>query len=431
MSKQRMTWRRAAGLASLAWGGLAVLPVSAADPLATPDLPRVAAVRRALDEHPDVRAAAAGVRAEQANQSRLVAGNHEFSVRVTGQRRTVDDPNQRFHEWDAGIERPLRLSGKAGLDTQLGQAGVEHAGWSLGDARHEASRALLRNWFVWLKESAQSRQWRDQVAALTEQSAAVAKRVRAGDASKLEASLADAALAQAQAAQAQAQGRAQIAASELTVRFPGIVLPPEPVLVEPRPLEQGIEHWREHLLEHNHELGTARAETRRSQLAAARSSAERVPDPTVGVRYASERSGSERIVGLTFAIPLPGQARAAAAGAAQAHAEAAASREAGALRKVEAETTGAFLTAQAAYANWQGLQSAAQRISSNTDLMARAYALGESGLGDVLMARRQAIEARLAAVIAQLDASEARYRVLLDAHELWPLDEDHEANAAK
>jgi len=301
----------------------------------------------------------------------------------------------------------------------------------MGDARHEASRALLKSWFVWLRESAQSRQWREQVAALTEQSAAVAKRVRAGDASKLEASLTEAALAQAQAAQAQAQARAQIAASELAVRFPGIPLPQNPALVDPKPMDQGLEHWREQLLEHNHELGTARADSRRSHLAAARTSAERVPDPTVGVRYASERSGTERIVGLTLAIPLPGQARGAAATAAQAQADAATSREAGVLRKVEAEITSEFLTAQAAYANWQGLQAAAQRITSNTDLMARAYALGEAGLSDVLTARRQAIEARLAAAIAQLDASEARYRLLLDAHELWPLDEEHEAGAAK
>ncbi len=53
--------------------------------------------------------------------------------------------------------------------------------------------------------------------------------------------------------------------------------------------------------------------------------------------------------------------------------------------------------------------------------MARAYALGEIGLADVLTARRLAIEARLAAITAQLEAAQARYRLLLDAHQLWPL----------
>ena len=44
--------------------------------------------------------------------------------------------------------------------------------------------------------------------------------------------------------------------------------------------------------------------------------------------------------------------------------------------------------------------------------------------------QRQAIEARLAATQAQLGANEARYRLLLDAHQLWPLDDDEPAAAA-
>jgi len=31
--------------------------------------------------------------------------------------------------------------------------------------------------------------------------------------------------------------------------------------------------------------------------------------------------------------------------------------------------------------------------------------------------------------MAQLDASEARYRLLLDAHQLWPLDNEDEHHA--
>ena len=52
----------------------------------------------------------------------------------------------------------------------------------------------------------------------------------------------------------------------------------------------------------------------------------------------------------------------------------------------------------------------------------RAYQLGETGLSEVLIARRMALESELAAMTAQLDAQESRYRLLLDAHRLWPLD---------
>ena len=41
-------------------------------------------------------------------------------------------------------------------------------------------------------------------------------------------------------------------------------------------------------------------------------------------------------------------------------------------------------------------------------------------------ARRQALEGNLAAALARLDAAETRYRLMLDAHQLWPLDEDEE-----
>lgn len=43
----------------------------------------------------------------------------------------------------------------------------------------------------------------------------------------------------------------------------------------------------------------------------------------------------------------------------------------------------------------------------------------EALFADVQHAPRQAIEARLAATQARLDAGEARYRLLLDAHQLW------------
>jgi outer membrane protein TolC len=62
-------------------------------------------------------------------------------------------------------------------------------------------------------------------------------------------------------------------------------------------------------------------------------------------------------------------------------------------------------------------------MERNAELIARAYALGEAGLNDTLNARRLAVEGRLAAATAQLDAAEARYRLMLDAHQLWPLDE--------
>ena len=50
------------------------------------------------------------------------------------------------------------------------------------------------------------------------------------------------------------------------------------------------------------------------------------------------------------------------------------------------------------------------------------YELGEGSLAEVLLARRQALEAEQAAVVAVFEAAELRYRLLLDAHALWDFD---------
>lgn len=389
-----------------------------------PDLPPLVQVTAAMTNYPTVLAAKSGIKVGEANRTRLQAGPYEVGVRLGTARRRVEDPFQRLAEWDVGVERPLRLPGKARIDAELGDQGVAQAGLAYGDALHEAGRTLLKMWFAWVREHAQVRQWQNQAAVLMEQLETVNKRMRAGDAPQLEAGMAEAALAQAESSLKQAESRERVAANDITLRFSGIALPPQPPLVAPQPLEQGLDYWREQILQHNHELGLARAEAKRAQLVAARAGADTTPDPTVGIRYSSELGGAERVAGLSIVIPFPGQARSAVAAAAQAQTEAAAQREATVVRKLNAEAANNFAQARAAYESWQSMRTVAERIQRNAELMGRAYSLGETGLLDVLTARRQAIETQLTTTLAQLDAAEARYRLLLDAHQLWPLDVD-------
>ena len=69
-------------------------------------------------------------------------------------------------------------------------------------------------------------------------------------------------------------------------------------------------------------------------------------------------------------------------------------------------------------------EEAAERSTRHAELAARACVLGEGPLNDVLRARRAANETRLAAVGAQARAREAYLRLALDAHLLWPLDDE-------
>lgn len=394
----------------------------AAPPDDFPDLPPRAVVASVLAAHPDVLAAKSGVRYEESNRDRLDAGEHEFSVSVGAARRRTDAARH-LNEWDVAVERPIRLPGKARLDGELGSLGVAQAQSSLNDAIHETARGLLRAWFGWLRARAQLDEWRNQVSLLQRQGEAVARRVRAGDAPRIEQTLAEAAVAQAEAAAVQAALRVSVATAELTQHYPGIVLPENPARSAPAPVGQALEYWRERILDHNHELAAVRAEVKRRQTLIARSQAEEMPDPKVGVRHASEAGGSERVTGLYVSIPLPGRARTAATEGARAQMDMAVQKEAALLRRLNAEAAAAHAGATAAYEGWRKARDAAQAMERNAELIARAYALGEAGLSDTLNARRLAVEGRLAAATALLDAAEARYRLMLDAHLLWGRDE--------
>lgn len=413
------------GLAMLLGLLLALLLAPAAAAADYPDLPPAAVIDKIFDQYPPVLAAKSGIRLEQANRRRLEAGPHETTLRLTSQQRDVrTSPSQRFNEWDVGIERAIRLPGKSALDSQLGEQGVTQARLAYGDALHEAGRSLLKGWFAWLRERQQAQQWQAQVAGLKAQLEIVNKRMKAGDAPRLEQMSAEAALAQAEAGLAQAKFREQAAATDLLRRFPGMTLPAQVQLSEPKPVPHDTAYWRQRILDHNHELAVARADSRHWQLAVSRAAADQTPDPALGLRYGSERGGEERIVGLSVSIPFGGEARVAATEGARAQAEMASHREAAVLAKLEGEAENLLAGAQAAYHSALSAREAAQRVTASSDLAARAYALGEHGLAEVLLAKRQALEANLAATLAQLDANEARYRLLLDSHLLWRIDAD-------
>ncbi|NJD24276.1 MAG: TolC family protein [Betaproteobacteria bacterium] len=388
-------------------------------------LPPDAAVARALRTNPSVLAASSQMQVEEANRRRLEAGSHEWTLRLAGQQRRTYPPvggNERYGEWGTALERPLRLPGKATLDAELGARSVSLAEAAYGDALHEASRGLLKAWFAWLRESAAAAQWKSQVALLEKQSATIRRRQQLGDAARIESVQSEAALAQAESQLAQAMARQRTAREDLQRRYPGLPESgPEP-MPQPLPITGDEDEWTGSIAEHSHELAIALREAERAQLASDRSRAERLPDPTFGVHLASERSGEEHIVGAFVSIPLPGEARRAASDAAAANATAVARRADAVRQKIGAEAASLYHAATAGWSSWQAGQKAADRLVSAADMLARAYQLGEGSLNDLLAARRLANDAQLSARMAQLDALELRYRLMLDAHQIWEFD---------
>ncbi len=401
----------------------AVFEVHAESEMDYPDLPPFERVAEALTNNPDAQAARANIEVGKARQAGLEAGPYEPNVRLGAGQRNIDGRGN-FNEWDIGLERTFRLPGKARLDQKLGVQGVSQAEVAYADTLHEAKRELLRLWFTWMRARTEVRQSQTQVDTLKEQLRIVDRRVQGGDAPRLEASLAGAALAQAEYSLQQAVLREQKAAIDVTQRFTGIPLPAEPALVVPAPVKQTLDEWRERILTNNDELALARAQSRRAQLQASRTAKNQQPDPTLGVRYSSETEGDEQIAGVYLSVPIPGRARAANTREAIAEVEVANYEEAQVLRRLNADIASVYASAQSSYRSQESARSAAEFTEKNAELIARAYSLGEADLSNVLIARRQATEARLAASLAQLDANEARYRLSVDAHELWPFEGD-------
>ena len=407
--------------------GLTGAMLAAATAIAQPvgvatDLPPVEHVAVAIEQHPSVAGARAGITLEEANRRRLTAGPHEVNVRVGAQQRHDSTAGRNMGEWDVLVERALRLPGKGALDAQLGEQGVDLAKLAAGDARHEVGRGLLRLWFTWARAATQLRLWMDQRDLLRRQAEVMARRNKLGDAARQEKLLADSVLAQAEAALLQAMTRAEVSASELTRNYPQIRLPERPPAAQPQLVDKPSAYWEARIAEHNHELALAKGEVERRRTLAERARAERTADPSLGVRMASERAGAERVVGLVLAVPIGGAYRAAGQDAALAQIDVAAQRAAVIERRLAAEGAATYVGATRAFEAWQQTRDAAEAVTRSAELTARAYQLGEGSLGEVITAQRLAIDARLAATGVQFEAVEARYRLLLDAHELWDFD---------
>lgn len=393
--------------------------VQAADFPPPADLPPVEVVTTVLDEHPAVREAGAQLRIASAERDALAAGPHEFQVRIAGQRRDTVGIANTSDEWSAGIERGVRLFGKAGLDEDIGAKGMDEAREKVGDARHEAGRQLLGLWYDSLRAAAAVRLQDDQARLLDEVRGTVETRQRRGDAARIDLLQADAALAQARSRLQQARGQQQAALAALRTSFPGLPAA-APQAAEPA-LPAGSEaDWIAATIEHNHELLAVQSALARSRLAARRASRDRVPDPVLGLFYADEQYGDEEIVGLSVVMPIGGDARRAEADRQRGQAEAFAELEAATRRRLQTEAAVNWERAVSQVETWRQLRLAADAITRHADLAHRAFELGEMPLAESLLARRNAAETEVTAEQARLDANEALARLLLDAHRLWP-----------
>jgi len=391
------------------------------------ELPPEAAVHDALLRLPELQAARADIDYSATEQRRLKSGPYEWSLRgETARRRTRLEGNSQ--DYEISVDRPLRWFGKAGKDQELGEQTVVLAETAYTGVWHEASRALLSAWFELLREERATSRISEQVALSEQLLDGMQKRVRVGDTPKMELLLAQTEHQRLLAMQQQAQQRAKLARIALEQKYPGLPLPSvlstPPSSMSPLPdISEDMTDWVPRIIAGNHELEQARAQTQQKQLQVERSILERTPDPTVALRYSSERSGEDRIVGVAVSIPLPGDARRAGHAGALAQLDRARQEEMQIRNKIEREARQLLIQALAAKKIALTQAHIRDQAQSNAALVMKAYTLGELAFADTLLAGRQALEAAQAAETAYLDALEIHARLLLDAHRIWCLEQ--------
>lgn len=413
------------GISLLVMSWLVGMPPSLAVGADTPGwLPAESAVQQAILSHPRVAAAAARRDMADSRARGLQAGSAETVLRATGQRRSVNNPTDRYAEGQLALERPWRFADKRDADYAVADATRWAGRIDLADARHEAARELLTLWSVHVRALNMALTTQGNLESVQRLMEVTRARVKVGDAAVLDADLVQAELSRLEAAANMARAAVDAAAARLSSRFPGI----EPAssvqtgLAARRDAAQTAE-LRARYVEASHELALARAEAERAERAARRSALERRPDPVVGVFGTVERGGDERIVGVSVSIPLPGELRSTNAEAAFSEATALKRNADDIARGVAAQFDALWFDLLGRQSSAEALARAAQQQGSAAERMEKAYRLGEAGISELLQARRLVADSRLAAQAARLDLLEADLRLRLDLHEIWDFDD--------
>ena len=408
---------------------LLLLPLPA---LAAPAdiLPPALEVRAVLAQTPRVRMARSVLEQERAQSRRLDAGPYEWTPSIDiNNRRVSDGPT--YMEQSISVSRGFRWFGKAGKDRQIGQLGIDVGELTVADAWHESARTLLSRWFTALRTGLGVRRLQAERKLAEQQLGATKAMVGPGEVRKLDAMLAQADLDKLGAQLQQAQLAADNAVIELQAYYPGLSIPGPVALPPPPQLKDGHRQWVDRILGDNHEIELAQAEATRSNDRAERAGLDRIPDPTVGAHYWMERNGHEKVGGIQISIPIPGDERRAAYQEAQARASGMREAVRDTQQRVAAVARQVALQAQLSPRVWQQLDAVATQAAHNAALMFEAYQLGETGLTEVLTARRQSEGARAAADNAAIDAWEAHTRLLLDTHRIWSMEDAHAAAQAQ
>lgn len=184
-------------------------------------------------------------------------------------------------------------------------------------------------------------------------------------------------------------------------------------------LPDDLDALRQAVVSNSHEIGYIEDVARRADAVAQRAKADEMPDPQMGFRLFSERGGDETGLGVSFSIPIGGEARSAMA--LERYAAAAAARQdVQRVRRAVLDTAETdAIQARSEHAAWLSAQSAAEDSARVVQRLREGYAIGASSLTDLLTAERRHLDSRLMEAQARTQATFAILKLKIDAHEMW------------
>ncbi len=381
--------------------------------------------RQLLVNDPEIASAESTLRSAQIGAEQQRLSPYDWVARGTYQRRdyrnsTGSGNNSNSNEWNVGIERTVRLPAKVSADQASSHATNALAQLQAQQVRRQAVSGLLNAWLDWLDADTRKSLLLRQQIAVSDNVAAVRKRVRAGDAAQLEQQLTMAELATVQRQVSAASSLASSKLTQLTTRYSMT----NELITRDLPTPIKVTHdaawWQTRQLAMNLELEIAQAQINIASAAVNRAKADRLPDPTLGVFTASEAHGNERIIGLSASIPLGSQRRALEIERMQTQLESVRLNRVLIEREQRAESINRYNAATDAYEQWQLAQQTASLMAKNAKLTQKAYTLGEGDIQQLLLAQRQTLSAVEDESSAKVTALRTYADLLLNAQLLWP-----------
>jgi cobalt-zinc-cadmium efflux system outer membrane protein len=353
----------------------------------------------------------AAARARLEGASLLVRENPELEL-AAGPRRAGGDTSV---DLELGVSQRLEVFGQQGLRRDVARRIVAAAEARLEMRRVEVAAEVREAFFRALAAGEQAKLAAEAFEVANEAMEAADARVRSGAAAQMEVNAARVAVGRAARERAEADRRRSAAVGSLIVllgldarepfRLRGQLTPDPGGEADGEAILRSALERRQDLAAARLELEAARAESRLA-------GREALPSPRVGVAYAEEEDA--RIVRGGVAVDLPVfQRNQAGRGVARAQAEQAERAVEALERTIRAEVMVALERQRSAVAAAQAFAGATvASLAENLQLVNEAYRAGKVNLFELLVIRREALEARTSylSALEELAAAQAELK---------------------